>query len=212
MRPRGRQAEAARNDAAILTAARAVFLRDPSAPMSAVANEAGVGVGGLYRRYASKDELLQTLCGRGLRLFLSLAENALARATAGDDPWDAFEEFLRGVVESDVHALTVRLAGTFRSTDELRDLAMRSGVLVDELVDRARAAGSLRDDVTAADLPMIFEQLTAIRVSNPERTAQLRRRYLSLHLDALRAGPGAHPLEGDAPTPGELRERWERSH
>ena len=56
---RGRQAEAARNDAAILEAARAVFLRDSSAPMSAVAERAGVGVAGLYRRFAGKDELLR---------------------------------------------------------------------------------------------------------------------------------------------------------
>ena len=116
---RGRQAEAARNDAAILEAARVVFLGDPSAPMSAVAEEAGVGVGGLYRRYASKDELLQKLCGDGLRQFTALAEAAVAER---GDPWGALSRFVAGVVESDVHALTVRLGGTFTSTVELRAL------------------------------------------------------------------------------------------
>ena len=57
-----------------------VFLRDPSAPMSAVAEEAGVGVGGLYRRYASKDELLQKLCGDGLRQFTGAGRGSGRRA------------------------------------------------------------------------------------------------------------------------------------
>src|SRR5689334_22366577 len=70
----GRQAEAARNDRTILEAARTVFLRDPKAPIAAVAAEAGVGVGALYRRYASKEVLLQTLCTDGLRQFVAIAE------------------------------------------------------------------------------------------------------------------------------------------
>ena len=209
---RGRQAEAARNDAAILEAARTVFLRDPAAPMSAVAHEAGVGVGGLYRRYAGKDELLQTLCGDGLRHFVALAEDAVERADGGEDAWAAFEGFVRGVVESDVHALTVRLAGTFRSTPELRALAVRSGSLVAALVARAQEAGSLRRDVTDADLPMVFEQLSAVRVEDAERTAGLRRRYLALHLDALRSHRASVSLPDGPPTASELRERWDRSH
>ena len=74
----GRRAEAARNDERILAAARAVFLADPSAPIAAVAQHAGVGVGALYRRYASKDHLLQTLCADGLHRFIALAESALS--------------------------------------------------------------------------------------------------------------------------------------
>jgi hypothetical protein len=53
----GRQAEARRNDGLILEAAREVFVEDPDAPISAVAERAGVGIGALYRRYASKEEL-----------------------------------------------------------------------------------------------------------------------------------------------------------
>jgi AcrR family transcriptional regulator len=55
---RGRRAEAARNDQRILDAAREVFVADPGAPIAAVAKRAGVGIGALYRRYASKEELL----------------------------------------------------------------------------------------------------------------------------------------------------------
>ena len=205
---RGRQAEAARNDEAILEAARAVLLRDPAASMATVAQAAGVGVGGLYRRYAGREELLQRICGDGLRHFVALAETAVADE---GDAWGAFEAFVRGVVEADVHALSARLAGTFTSTDELRRLATRSGGLVDEIVHRAQEAGDLRPDVSSADLPMLFEQLTAVRVDDHGRTSALRRRYLALHLDALR--PGGTPLpDVPPPTSAELRERWDRSH
>ena len=209
---RGRQAEAARNDTAILEAARAVFLRDSSAPMSAVADRAGVGVAGLYRRFAGKDELLRSLCGDGLRQFVALAEEA--RADQGD-PWAALERFLTAVVESDVHSLTVQLAGTFRSTEELGRLATYSEVVVSEVVRRAQESGQLRSDVSAADLPMIFEQLSAVRVEDPVRTTALRRRYLALHLDALHLDGPRQTGEGlpePPPTSAELGERWSRSH
>ncbi len=59
----GRQAEARRNDLAVLDAARDVFsAQGAGAPISAVAERAGVGMGTLYRRYGSKTELLQRLC------------------------------------------------------------------------------------------------------------------------------------------------------
>src|SRR5947209_16906160 len=80
----GRRAQAARNDQRILDAARAVFTADPEAPISAVAERAEVGIGALYRRYRSKDELLQQLASDGLRRYISVAADALA---AHGDPW-----------------------------------------------------------------------------------------------------------------------------
>ena len=90
----GRRAEAARNDERILESARAVFVADPGAPISAVAEHAGVGVGALYRRYESKEELLRRLCADGLARFIAAAEAALADH---GDPWDAFADFMRAL-------------------------------------------------------------------------------------------------------------------
>ena len=180
--------------------------------MSAVAERAGVGVAGLYRRFAGKDELLRTLCGDGLRQFVALAEEA--RDDSGD-PWAALERFLAAVVDADVHSLTVKLGGTFRSTDELRRLAAHSETVVEEVVRRAHASGQLRSDVSAADLPMLFEQLSAVLVEDPVRTTALRRRYLALHLDALHQtseGQTGTEIPGPPPSPSELGERWSRSH
>lgn len=201
----GRQAEAARNDGVILDAAREVFMREPGAPISAVAEQAGVGVGALYRRYAGKEELLRTLCADGLHRFIALAEAALAE---DGDPWEAFAGFVRGVTDSDVHSLTVRLAGTFTPTAELHELAAHASALANQVFHRAKAAGVLRPDLDANDVPMIFEQITAIRLGDAERTAKLRRRYLALVLDAVRAQPGATRLPGPPPSAEEFGARW----
>jgi AcrR family transcriptional regulator len=201
----GRKAEAARNDRVILDAARDVFVREPNAPISDVAEQAGVGIGALYRRYAGKEELLRTLCADGLHRFIAIAEAALA----GDgDPWEAFAGFVRGIIDSDVHSLTVHLAGTFSPTAELHGLAAQAGALADRVFRRAKAAGVLRGDLRANDVQMIFEQVTAIRVGDAGRTAALRRRYLALQLDALRAGTGTARLPGSPPTAEELGRRW----
>ena len=76
------------------------------------------------------------------------------------------------------------------------------------LLDRTKQAGVLRPEIEVGDLSLLFEQLAAIKLGDPERTRQLRQRYLALLLDALRdtsraaAGAAAH-LGRDQP-------RWER--
>ena len=59
------------------------------------------------------------------------------------------------------------------------------------------------------DVRLLFEQLHAVRAADTAREATLRRRYLELVLQALRA-PGAAPLPGPAPAAAELRGRYDR--
>jgi len=200
----GRRAQAARNDESILAAARAVFMRSPGAPIAAVAQEAGVGVSALYRRYASKEELLATLCADGLDRFIAVA----GAAQALPDPWEAFATWVRGVIEADVHSLTVHLAGTFTPTPALGVLSQQAIELGSAIFDRAAAAGVLRDGLEVGDVTMLFEQVTAVRVDDAYRTAELRRRYTELLLDAVRPAAATGPLPGSAPTGAELGERW----
>jgi AcrR family transcriptional regulator len=202
----GRRAQAARNDAVILAAARDVFLDDPKAPVAAVAERAGVGMSALYRRYPGKDDLLRQLCHDGLRRFIAEAETAAADHADG---WQALAAFLRGVVDADVHSLTVHLAGTFTSTPDMRSDAERSGHLVTGMVERAHAGGALRRDVVAEDIGLLLESCAAIRVPDPDRTRQLRRRQLRLLLDGL-AATERPALPGPPPAAGELNWRWRR--
>jgi len=200
----GRQEQARRNDAAILAAARAVFVTDPDAPIAAVADHAGVNISSLYRRFPSKEELIRQLCSDGLRSYIEIAQAAIDDE---GDPWDVFATFMRRIMEADNHALTVRLAGRFTPNQQnLRDAA-RAFALNEHLVARAKAAGVLRDDVDANDLTYVFEQVSCLQAPTPRRTAQLRSRYLALHLDALRA-PGHTPLPGPAPTAKDVAARW----
>ena len=200
----GRQAEARRNDRLILEAAREVFVADPEAPISAVAERAGVGIGALYRRYSGKEELLRRLCAEGLRRYIAEAEAALADA---GDPWDAFAAFMRRIVDADTHSLTLRLAGTFVPTEDLYRDSRRAQQLNTRLFGRAKEVGVLRPDVEVDDLSLLLEQLAAVRVGDEGRTRQLRRRYLALFLDALRV-PARSPLPGPPPSWEEISRRW----
>ncbi|NUR59107.1 MAG: TetR/AcrR family transcriptional regulator [Catenulispora sp.] len=205
----GRKAQANRNDEAILRAAREVFIADPSAPVSAVAKEAGVGISALYRRYESKEVLLQTLCANGLATYIECAEAALA---SDGDPWETFAGFVRAVIDADVHALTVNLAGTFTPTPEMFEQTTRAVELAGRILDRAREAGVVRPDFAFNDIAMLLEQLTAVSGTTPERTRQLRHRYLALHFDALRPQAVREEMPGPPPSDEELGARWIPKH
>jgi AcrR family transcriptional regulator len=202
----GRRAQAARNDRRILEAARAVFVADPGAPIAAVAERAGVGIGALYRRYQSKEELLRRLSGDGLRRYITEAEAALAD---DGDPWAAFVGFMGRVVDADTHSLTLRLAGTFTPTEALYRDAERARELNERLLERTRVAGAIRPDLDVNDLSLLFEQVASIRLGDQDRTSQLRRRYLALLLDGLHT-PSPGPLPGPPPSWEEIGRRWDR--
>jgi len=198
----GRRQQAARNDRLILDAAREVFLEDPGAPVSAVAKRARVGISALYSRYASKDELLRTLCQEGLQRFVEETESALQDSR---DPWAVFSAWMGRLVDADTSSLTLALAGTFTPTAEMFALAERANQLGEALFDRVR--NELRPGIAVHDLSLVFELVAAIRVSDRERTALLRRRYLAVVLDGLRTDGGALP--GPPPSWEEINERWQ---
>src|SRR5215213_365566 len=200
----GRRAEAARNDGRILAAAREVFVADPKAPISAVAQRAGVGIGALYRRYGSKEDLLRKLNAEGLRIYIAAVEEALADE---GDPWNAFVGFMHRVVDADTHSLTLRLAGTFVPTEELYRDGQKAQEFNVRLFERVKATGAIRPDIEVNDISLLLEQLVAVRVADEERTRQLRHRYLALLLEALHA-PSEFPLPGPPPSWEEIDRRW----
>ena len=203
-RLRGRQAQAAHNDELILQAAREVFLADPTAPISAVAERAGVGIGALYHRYASKEDLLRTLCRNGQEIYLTEIKRAL---NSGEEPWEAFTGFLRRIVAANTHGLTVRLAGTFVPTAEQMALAEEMQSLSNELFERVRRTGLVRDDITYLDVGFLLELLAGVKLGDASRTAELRQRHLAVIIDGLRAGQHT-VLPGQPPTWAEQTERW----
>lgn len=199
----GRKVEAARNDGVILAAAREVFTADPGAPISAVAKRAGVGISALYRRYESKEALLQKICSDGLEAYIAAVEEALADE---GDPWEAFVRFMRRAVDADTLSLTSRLAGTFTPTEQLYREGRRARELNDRLFERVR--GVVRSDMVFDDISLLLEQLTTVRIGDKERTLQLRHRYLALFLQAIHAPPDGE-LPGPPPSWEETGGRWQ---
>jgi AcrR family transcriptional regulator len=200
---RGRQAEARRNDERILEAALEVFAADQRAPMSAVAERAGVGQASLYRRYPSKHALLSRVCERGMS---RVREAALAAIEAPGDPWDALAGFLRWYLESGTPRLA-GLLGAFAPEEHLFELAHETNEALQALVERTAKAGGLRKDITGADLTLIVTQISTLEATDAERAAALRDRYLTLVLQALALGDAAE-LPGPRPDAAELDRPW----
>lgn len=201
----GRQAQARDNDQRILEAAREVFLRDPEAPIAAVARRAGVGIGALYRRYPSKVSLLDRVCLEGLHRYVAAAETALADDEG--DPWAVYCRFMRDIVAADTHSNVLRFAGLFKPSKTLYREAARAQELNLRLFNRTKAARVIRADIEATDVALLFEQLAAIRLGDASRTARLRQRYLTLILESLGARAGS-TLPGPAPSWEEINGRW----
>ena len=198
----GRRAQAARNDLLILESAKVVFLADPGAPITAVAKHAGVGISALYSRYASKDDLLRTLCTEGLQRVIAETQRALADDR---DSWTTFEDYMRRCVEADTSSMTLALAGTFTPTPDMFTLAEQANQLAQALF--AKVKDVLRPGVAVHDVSLVFEVVAAVKTSDQQRTQRLRRRYLAAILDGLRATErGALP--GPPPTWQDVSERW----
>jgi AcrR family transcriptional regulator len=203
----GRRKQAARNDQLILESARAVFIDDPDAPITAVAHHARVGISALYSRYGSKEELLRRLSADGLATFVAETEAALADDR---DPWTVFAAFVHRLVAADTSSMTLALAGRFTPTPAMFELAARSNDLLQELFGRVRPA--LRDDADVHDLSVITEMIASVKTPHRDRTRELRRRYTDLILAGLRApapgGPPPAPLSGQALRFEEISARW----
>jgi AcrR family transcriptional regulator len=199
----GRRREAARNDVSILDAARSVFLEDPSAPISAVAARAKVGISALYRRYPSKEDLLRELTRDGLVRYIAELEAAIADDR---DPWVVYTDLMARVLDGGSQALAQRIAGTFTPTPDLIALGRRAAELVKEVHRTAQRNEVLRDDVDPLDVVFLLEMLTTVTLPGADGGHALRHRYLALLLQALRA-PGGGPLPS-GPDPAELTNRW----
>jgi len=159
-RPRGRQAEAAVNDGLILQAAREVLTVEPDAPMAEIAARAGVGIGSLYRRFPSKEALAYRLCLDGMSALADLARRTIE--VIDDDPWDHFVAFIGDAIDAGAGSLR-GLAGTFEADEDLNRVAERMSALIQEVLQRAQAAGAVRDDINANDIGRFFEMLRGIQ-------------------------------------------------
>jgi AcrR family transcriptional regulator len=183
--------DAVRNYHRIMTAAREVFGESGAdASMEEIAARAGVGVGTVYRRFASKDALIDELLRLASEEVLCAAEQALTR-TGGR----GLEELLRAIGQSfaDHSRYASLLLGRRRDTETGR----RIREAIDELTRRAAAAGTVREDITGADSLALIWAMRGLIQTTQDANAQAWPRFLAIHLAGLRAAEGS-PDPGNA--------------
>lgn len=176
------RADARRNRERILAAARQACAQHGAAvQIDDVARGAGVGVGTVYRHFPTKDALIEALVAEKIRV---TSEN-LRRALEIDDPWEAFADGVRRNAEvmaadAALRDALIRLGPAARASDaDYAEVNAAAG----RLVERAQAAGALRDDVTVEDVGALMGGLCA-SMGHPELDW---RRHLEVLLDGLRA-------------------------
>ena len=172
--------DAAANRERVLAAAAEVFHEDGlGAGLEDVARRAGVGVGTLYRRFPSREALLEALLSDLLRVYLDEAEQARALPDG-----TGLAVFVRTVAE--VQATPRGCALRLWSSPAVEELRAQLHVRMAALIGDAQRSGTCRDGVTVSDLVGVFVALRGIR-ETPTSTAGLDwRRHLELCLAGLR--------------------------
>jgi len=160
--------------ARIVAVADALFTESGTdVPMPDLAAAIGIGVGSLYRQFATKDDLI--------------AELVLQRAAALQQQWDEAAEqpdawaALQEVVLATVgHKLTDRIAReTWSISMQREDVARATAAILDSMdrqVAAARAQGAVRADVTGADLRLLFRgarEAESLQPGGAQRLAEL---------------------------------------
>jgi AcrR family transcriptional regulator len=185
------RADAARNRARVIEAAGEAFSECGSdAQMEDVARRAGVGVGTVYRHFATKEALVDALL---TARFTELTARVREQLEI-DDPWNAVVAAFELTAELQAHDRC--LAGAL---GEHKRAFTASAPIMDELrgawgelLGRAQDRGVLRPDFTVADLSNLMCGLANVVGSAPDRTSW--QRYLAIVLDGLRSGPTRSPL------------------
>ncbi len=179
----GLRVDAARNADRIVDAASALFEeRGADVTLDEVARRAGVGVATVYRRFGTREGLVRAV----LRAAFRSGIEPVAAVDTGD-AWADLAAMLETVVTViAAHRVAVRLArGTFAGE------AVRTWLdTLDQPLQRARAAGVVRPELTARDLAAVVVMVLATQQGDAADAD--RRRYLALLLDGLR--PGHAPL------------------
>ncbi|KUO18846.1 TetR family transcriptional regulator [Streptomyces dysideae] len=202
--PRPR-ADALRNRERIVTAAREMFNEfGPDVPLDEIARRACVGNATVYRNFPDRDALVREVVCSVIDRTSEAAEQALAET---GDTFEALERFVHTSADERIHALCPMVQSTFdKHHPDLAAARERFERLVDQLIDRAKAAGQLRADVGVGDLMTAVVQLSRPPAGTGCHTLdRFVHRTLQLFLDGLRA-PARSALPGRAVTMEDLRQ------
>jgi AcrR family transcriptional regulator len=179
--------DAARNLASILAAARTTFCEDGvDVGVEVVAQRAGVGVGTLYRRFPTKDSLIEAVVDELLQEVLVAARAALVDEPAAG----GFAAFMRaaGQLQADHAGCLGRLWSDSRRSPVRADIESVGR----QLLARAQTAGSVRPDLVYEDVAMLHWSVRGVVETTAAVAPDAWRRHLDLLLAAV--APSDLPL------------------
>ncbi|NDK90733.1 TetR/AcrR family transcriptional regulator [Gordonia desulfuricans] len=172
----------------IVDAARQVFSAgDGSGTLNRIAKEAGVGIATLYRHFPNREALAMAVYDEVYSAEIQPIFEQFERTDAPREILLQLGERLLEVFDRE-RGLAASLGNVATAT---RTLMRRNMVTIGPAVARAQAAGNLRADIVADDIPNLITMIAAGFGSVPPGPE--RRRYLSLLLDSLNPAQ-AQPL------------------
>lgn len=181
------RADAERNRQKLLAAAKELFAEcGLDVTLDDIARHAGVGTGTAYRRFPNKAALIDELIAERIAAMVALAEAGLE----ADDPIDGIRTYVTGVLELQIADRSVKqvLFSSERGRERVAAARARLAPAVTRLIERAKAAGAVRDDVLASDVAMTTLMLSTVVDFSRDVEPTLYERYVDVLLDGLRPG------------------------
>lgn len=193
------RADAARNRARLIEAATSLFReRGLEVGVAEIAEAAGVGRGTLFRNFASKEDLIAAIVAE---LMDEACERGRELLDAADADGALFE-FLAEMLGRQQHdrAVTDAIDDTWLAREEIRDAHAEVVGVLDALVTRAQREGTVRGDIGAMDVLMLFKGLCSAAAAFAHLDSSLIDRQMDLLRASITADPVATPLRGRTPT------------
>jgi AcrR family transcriptional regulator len=176
------RADARRNYERLVAAAREVFaVEGGEASMEAIAREAGVGVGTLYRHFPRRIDLVEAVYREDVDEVVRTAEQAVANL----DPWPAVVDFLKALVDYGLRKRSFlnELREAFEKNPDLQlGSRHRLDAATGLVIERAQQAGVVRTDIDGGDIM----QLIGATCTSPTLSEDQSLRLLPMILDGLR--------------------------
>jgi AcrR family transcriptional regulator len=178
------RADAARNRDAIVAVARHVFAEQGlEAPLEVIAVRAGVGIATLYRRFPTREKLIAAALVEKVAEYTEAARQALAAS----DPWDGFAGCVERICELQAgdRGLSDLLSMTLSADEQVEELRRTANELLITVIDRAKAAGALREDFVGEDLLLLLIATATVMQVTRADAPEAWRRFVALALDSF---------------------------
>lgn len=193
------RADSRRKRLRLIAAARsAIAVQGLDVSANDIATRAEVGVGTLYRRFGSKDGLIEAVLVDVIAAVAQAARDALD----DDDPVAGLETVLTVLVreQAENRGLSDFVAGDARNhSAEFQQHTESLRQAVAELTRRAQSAGAIRTDVTWRDVAALAQSAATSSTCLGVATGGGQwRRNLTVLLDGLQP-PGTRKLPGTPP-------------